>query len=207
MSPGMVERWQAWSADAYRYDPEEARRLIAEAYPDGFDFDFWIVHDDEAPEIADVVIACAGYWEEVGAHANIVNVDGAAYKKVRNVQHSSEIVGKFSCKATGVIKPSTVNDLVDMSPGYGSTDFLYGHPDADEFDQLYLDGLTEMDPAKTHDIIDRMIEINTESWTGLPILTASGVWGAGPRVGIYHPMPSAHPAQHYVNFTYTGIEQ
>lgn len=62
----------------YPYDPDKARKLLAEAgYPDGFDIGFGI--QTGYPKSVEVTEAIAGYLEDVGIHAHIRQYDAAAY--------------------------------------------------------------------------------------------------------------------------------
>jgi ABC-type transport system substrate-binding protein len=65
--------------ERYRYDPERARRLLAEAgYRDGFDMELW---QRENPEGGRVLESVQGYLAAVGIRAKIVTREWSAFKQ------------------------------------------------------------------------------------------------------------------------------
>jgi ABC-type transport system substrate-binding protein len=208
MSPELIEKWKAWAAENYRYDPDEANRLLEEAgYGDGFEFEFWSAPDAAAPYLADLHIACASYWEEIGAHANIVPVDGGTWKTHRNTDKSSELIGKLGSDASNLVRAGTIDAWSVYTSLAGSNNALDESPLEPEMDELYIAGMQEMDSARSYEIIDRMIEIATSSWTVLGVVAAPATYASGPRVEIVFPLPSRHLATHYADFKYSGVEQ
>lgn len=71
--PGYRER------PAYPYDPDEARRLLAQAgYPEAFSIDIW---QRESPEGNRLVEAVQGYLARVGVEVRIVKREWSAFKE------------------------------------------------------------------------------------------------------------------------------
>jgi len=76
----------------YPYNPEESRKLLAEAgYPDGFEFDFITWENSYNGQVAEVL---QSMWAEVGIKANVQVVDLATHASMNNA-------GEFRVTHTG----------------------------------------------------------------------------------------------------------
>ncbi len=207
LGPAMVAKWKAWSQTNYRYDPQEAKRLLKEAgYGSGADIEFWNSPDYAAPYLADLVVTCASYWERVGIHATLRNVDRTVTDKARNTSKSTELVGKMMSDSTTTRRPSSVRKFDDYTSKYGSKDYLANSPNVAEFEALWLEGVASFDPARIEQIVERLTTISTDSWVGIPVVTAAQNFVVGPRVDCYYP-PIDQPASYFAKWKYTGVEK
>ncbi len=98
----------------YPYDPDEARRLIAEAgYPNGFTLEVKFGASTNIPEIGDVTEAVANYWQAVGVEIDSVDAtdnlwtqmkeysldQGVAMMTFGRVSHKLQVVLNFKTPA------------------------------------------------------------------------------------------------------------
>ena len=77
--PGLIGRAEL---DAYEYDPERSRELLAEAgFPDGFDTEFWYmpVSRPYYPVPQDIAEAVASQLSEVGINAELLTEEWGIY--------------------------------------------------------------------------------------------------------------------------------
>ena len=78
---GYVPAWEERFEEAYGFDQDRARALLAEAgFPDGFETTLMGYATPGVPEMADVAEAIAGMWEAVGIK---VNLDDREYGRWR----------------------------------------------------------------------------------------------------------------------------
>src|SRR5262249_37457121 len=66
MTPTLRDKWRAWSAQNYRYDPDEAKRLIKEAGYANSSLEVWVAPDATAPWLNDLMLVVADYWKQAG---------------------------------------------------------------------------------------------------------------------------------------------
>ncbi len=70
--PGIKPFQDIYKWNAYPYDPDRARALLAEAgYPEGFDFDFVVAKMPGIPEAPEIGEAMAPYFQEIGLRPNL----------------------------------------------------------------------------------------------------------------------------------------
>jgi peptide/nickel transport system substrate-binding protein len=207
MTPETLAKWKAWVAENYRYDPTEAKRLIAEAgYGAGFTFDVSSAPDNSAPFLQDVIVICTAYWKKVGANANVINLDAGSWKTVRKTSVSTKLVGNMGADATDYPRPSTLDSWDRFTQDQGSMDVFRGAPRGAEYDALYVAATNEMDVAKRAKMLDQMMEIVMPEWPGIATVASPAMYAFGPRVNVYLPLPLRHIADYYADWKYTGVE-
>jgi dipeptide transport system substrate-binding protein len=199
-------KWMPWSAKNYGYDLDKAKQLLKEAgWDKGFSFDLWAVPDSSAPNLPDLITAVAGYWEKIGAHANIINADAAGYTKIKNTRKSTEAVGAVGTGATDLFG-SSILKMNKYTSDQTSENWLDFSPSIQEFDALYKEGMSCMDPKRREQIIDRMLELTTSSWTCIPLITAPLTFVIGPRVKADVSPVAVYLERQISSFKYSGKE-
>ncbi|HWA19577.1 MAG TPA: ABC transporter substrate-binding protein [Devosia sp.] len=205
MTDALREKWGAWAKDAYRYDPDEAKRLLEEAgYGNGLTFDYWSVPDSGAPYHHDLGQVIVSYWQRVGVNAVISIVDQGVWKAARNSRASPDAIGKMGIQTGSLDKLSTVENLNPFSSFSGTVDHLAGAPQEPEYDVAWQTGMSTMDPKVREEVLDKMITIATESWTAIPILETSALFAFGPRVEPILPRPTVNLGYYYASWKYKG---
>jgi peptide/nickel transport system substrate-binding protein len=162
--------WQPPS-EAAEYDPEKAKKLLAEAgFKNGFDAgDYYC--DSSYSNIAEALVDNLG---SVGIRTKLRPVERAAFikefsdKKYKNIIQAGP--GAFGNAATRIEAHLTKGGVFS----YGS------YPDIDE---LYHQQAIEMDRAKREAILHKIQQILTERVIYAPIWQLAFINGTGPRVG------------------------
>jgi peptide/nickel transport system substrate-binding protein len=147
-NPGVytpLEQLPAETQELFKYDPEKAKRMLAEAgYPNGFEMDFYIASDNQTN--VDFAALLQNEWSKIGVKVNVVAHDTTTYRSYRDTftYKDAIICGTQIGNAIG----SVTNLLrTDAWLNYAK----YSNPRVDQLaDQI----TAEMDPAKQ----DRMIK-------------------------------------------------
>jgi peptide/nickel transport system substrate-binding protein len=160
----------AWSPPPYRYDPAQARKLLAEAgYPNGFDAgDF---HGEiSAASLSEAVV---NYLGVAGIRTNLRLMERAAFlQQWRERRLPSLVFGAGGAFGNAALRVE--NFMVRDGPyAYGS------HPDMDD---LFSRQAHERDPIKRAALLQQIQRLAHERVMFVPIWEPAGLAGVGPRV-------------------------
>ncbi|MBI4303434.1 MAG: ABC transporter substrate-binding protein [Chloroflexi bacterium] len=188
-----IPSWKSYAAKIFRYDPEEAKRLLKEAgYPNGFDIKIYSYTMGGAPFQPKVAEVVQGYWRKVGVKAEVAPIDYGMFKNFRTPgpgrTPAPELMGQASIHSNSPA-PIYIRQLVPLFYGQGVNNLVSNK--MPELDKLIDGTLSEMNPAKRKEMVEKAIKMATESYTVLVIGTVPEVVALGPRVDISFPEPSS----------------
>ena len=191
-----ADKWRKWADHAYRYDPAQARKLLAEAgYPNGFELKFANTALPGTPFMTDIGTAVADMWNKLGVKVNIKNYEWGSFAPLARGEQN-ELAGVASMYRT-VGRP----DMAwRYNGGFGpkSQQHLLGDDkDCDtvcqNFVKVYNELLAERDPEKRTELTDRMVELVANTWVAVPIIEGMGYYAVNAKqVGQFAAIPGRH---------------
>ena len=158
----------AYSRALYPYDPDGAKKLLAEAgYPNGFELEITTFTNQSNKSVAQIV---ANQWSKIGVKASVAPTEIGAYRKKQGD-------GKIQVIVTGW--PGGGNPDTQ-----GTIEFIYDVPESRDYtgDQMLKDlaakSLTVMDPQERQNIGRQVFDRSTELAYFMPV-------GPGPSLFVH----------------------
>jgi len=192
-----ADRWQRWAEKAFRYDPDRARALLAEAgYPNGFELTFANTALPGTPFMIDVGLAVADFWTKVGVKVKVEHYEWGSFRPLSTSADQAGVAGKPSMYRTAGRPIATTRYQVGFHPE-GSHRLLGDKNNCPELCKEYV-ALhqaveKERDDAKRGELTNQMIEMTSNTWMAVPILEGMGYWAVNTeKVGQFKPIPGRH---------------
>ncbi len=188
--------WKAEAAKVFRYDPEEAKRLLTAAgYANGFSIKVYTYPDGGAPYLPKLAEVVQGYWAKIGVKTEVVPVDKGTYQKWRppagpNRGPGEPLVGQVALNAPGG-SAIVARGLANIYVVGGAYNLLSGAPDgssAAELLKLAADIMVEPDYAKRYEMVAKAIRMDMDAMVLSVIGTVPAMAGLGPSVDIEFPV-------------------
>lgn len=191
-----AERWEKWSAEAYRHDPALARKILAEeGYPNGFELKFANTALPGTQYMVDIGTAIADMWTKIGVKVTIKHYEWGSFAPMERGDQAA-LVGWASMYRTAGRPDAPWRYDTSYSPE--STQRLLGDKDncqavCQEYVKTYRALLAELDPAKRTALTDHMVELTANTWTVVPLLEGMGYYAVNTKkVGQFEAIPGRH---------------
>ncbi|MBM3225944.1 MAG: ABC transporter substrate-binding protein [Candidatus Tectomicrobia bacterium] len=191
-----IKRWETWSREALRYDPERAKQLLTDAgHPNGFAMTFVNTALPGTPFMTQIGEAVADFWSKIGIQVTIKNIEWGSYQPMMRGEQKglAGTVSMFRAAGRPVAESRYHSGLAGKSEGHLFGEERHCATTCQEFERLHHAVITERDEAKRIEHTNRMIDFVAQTWIVVPILEGMGYWAINPKhVGAFRPLPGRH---------------
>jgi peptide/nickel transport system substrate-binding protein len=161
-----ADRWEKWAAEAYRYDPVLAKKILAEeGYPNGFELEITTFTAESIKGMAQIV---ANQLNSIGVKASVQPTELGAYRKKQ---------GDGQTQSWSVFYPlgGHPDASAALSVWFEGERASYFNNDPIVIDAM-AEGLRETDAAKRDDIYKRAFDRINEMHYHMPITSIPTVF-------------------------------
>jgi peptide/nickel transport system substrate-binding protein len=160
----------ALTLEAPAYDPERARKLLAEAgYPSGFDGgDF-----TPFPPYNSMGEAIQGYFQAVGIRTRQRTMERATYFTTWREKKLHGVI---------LVVSATFGNAATRIEPYATKNGIYAYGSLPDIDDLYVRQGRELDGKKREALVHQIQKRIHDQVINIPIYDLAFIWGVGPRV-------------------------
>ncbi|WP_245153548.1 ABC transporter substrate-binding protein [Allopusillimonas ginsengisoli] len=156
-----------------KYDPQEAKRLLAEAgYPDGFELKVSSTNDRYIND-GQITQAVAQYLSRVGIKASVDAMTRAIYFPKRAKREFSFAMGGWSSEVASSFPQYWITSY---APELGLGTSNYGRYSNPELDKFFREAAVTMDPAKREALLHKTLTIALADLPSIPLHFESSIW-------------------------------
>ena len=191
-----VDRWKKWADENFRYDPELAKKILAEeGYPNGFELKFANTALPGTQFMVAVGTAMADMWTKIGVKVNMKVYEWGAFAPLVRADQP-QLTGWASMYRTVGRPDAPWRYNAAFSPD--SSERLLGDKDncdsaCKKFDELYKAVINERDPKKRTELNDAMVEHIADQWLSIPIIEGMGYYAVNAKkAGKFAAIPGRH---------------
>ncbi|MBI2957749.1 MAG: hypothetical protein HYY32_02790 [Chloroflexi bacterium] len=175
-----VDYWAKTFGEMYKYNPDEAKRLLKEAGAEGFTITLYSHPISGTPWLPQLNEIVAGYWQKVGVNAKVVPVDFGTLQSWRKPL-TTELLGQHSFMRF----PSGAPAIRGLESAFGSKGIsaLLGSA-FPNIDKLIESVWTELDPVKRKNLIAELIKVTHETYVAFQIGSAPSTLAARKNIDV-----------------------
>jgi peptide/nickel transport system substrate-binding protein len=169
------------ATEAQRYDPAEAKKLLAEAgYAGGFsDIKMFQLSPVDTPQLPQVTEAVVAQWKKIGVNAKVVVTDYGNYRPhfIGADPNDSYNAGDAFTYGAGA-RFDALGALTAYFRNKGGNAQLINDP---AFDKLVDQVAVTIDDKKRAELVTQAFQKAADQWVALPLFNEDSLYGINPK--------------------------